>query len=414
MLHAVIVFGALCFFSLNECGVSWPVGAVNLEGVPLAVDGAADRICNLSGALRHVAAVAEQFSCVNKTAKLCHGARTKAKSLNDTATKAADEIDEFVRKFQDKNTQGVVCLANCSNEQKTACTPTSIESNSMLAGCRGASEATGKVKAITHEDQNIYSHIENAWASLQEAISSFNGGAWFVDFNGWTSHVFGWEKTNCTITRSKEHSGELTAGGSKIGRFWGIRLGSGSYLQQDGPEIKWEGGDDRTGSLGAILKDLEALKTELRKCSDGTTDVSQSATLHNPHRESEDRRESNADVESDMEQGTQDDADESARESSDAPQRDTDNYHHDQRSPQQSSIHQENKTFVDLPTASNASKSAPLSPVENGPRDQARVERLLRSLTESAQPNQVETSASCFSPLTTVIIALFFLCIHLM
>ncbi|KAG8339608.1 putative variant surface glycoprotein, (VSG) [Trypanosoma vivax] len=227
-------------------------------GSALLVEGGAQLICDLSGALKNVEHYAEKyhrthgFSCTGPVAE-----RVKNK-----ASKLADKINNFVFSFE-SGRHGSLCLVSRNTPRNSAAT---VENNELLKGCR----------LNRHNTHSVYTH-SGVTNELENAISKFtaviNGESWK---NG-ASSVFGDTRENdCPLTLHRasmdtECVGELDQHGTTYGGLWVIKgehyghcseyYCSCSWYSSPKPKIYWLGNGSSYDAemLRTLREDLKTL-----------------------------------------------------------------------------------------------------------------------------------------------------------
>ncbi|KAH8620231.1 hypothetical protein ERJ75_000075900 [Trypanosoma vivax] len=249
------------------------VGGSGVPGGPLLVEGGAELICGLSGALKKVNWFAEIF---RKRGDHAWCKQQIAEKVKSAAEKLANEIDAFIALFESvhQDDKDMFCLATGNSvPNRRVSLP-----NDRLGGCAGHWKFNGN-----------YNHSDVA-EELNERITAFTGGrAGGVDWKQGTSSVFGSRLRNdagCPLTQHKPSSaprcgGKLDQYGTVYGGLWKI-VGEGygscsenecscskHYAYDAKPKIYWIGADAEN-SLGraTLLKQLRENFSELGKGSE--------------------------------------------------------------------------------------------------------------------------------------------------
>ncbi|KAH8617980.1 hypothetical protein ERJ75_000334000 [Trypanosoma vivax] len=248
------VFLTLLSASLPRLALSFE-GA---EGGPLLVEGAAEAICNLSGALKEVANVSLQIEAAIGKEKLNCKIDTVKKVISD-ASSAAGKIDDFIREFENKNGERMTCLATTAGGYPKA----AVDTDKRLAGCRGNASVYNASSGASIEDRQRWTALlEGVETKLKTAYALFNNDS----YGSWKSGKFGafGRSTNCTLTMGSRGSGaSLTAYGKKYAGLWEIRLERQYIGDHYMPQIKWVGENSVSSRRNKIFDGIEQLKAVL-------------------------------------------------------------------------------------------------------------------------------------------------------
>ncbi|KAG8340033.1 putative variant surface glycoprotein, (VSG) [Trypanosoma vivax] len=249
-------------------------------GGPLLVDGGAQLICELSGALKKVRRYAENFR--EKSGFSC--LKDVAQRVKSNARKLTDKIDAFIDEFENNNGDDI-CLADLDTRRVKHA---STKNNDKLSGCRSNWHG---ISGLTHDVEE----------ELNEKIEKFTGVG--SDGESWingVSNVFGDTRENgCPLTqhhsRTETHcKGKLDEYETPYGGLWEIKgvdynrcyeydcSCSGDYYSAH-PKIYWIGDDDN--DYANMLKNLrEDLKTLKKSDESKCTNLHTALSTHTPTR----------------------------------------------------------------------------------------------------------------------------------
>ncbi|KAG8342660.1 putative variant surface glycoprotein, (VSG) [Trypanosoma vivax] len=248
---------------LTLLSASSPCLALSFEGAeggPLLVEGAAEAICNLSGALKEVANVSLQIEAAIGKEKLNCKTDT-VKDAVEQARDAAGRIDDFIKEFESKNGERMICLATTARGYSKA----TVDTDKRLAGCRANASVYNASSTASIGDRRHWSALlEGVGEKLYAAYALFNNDS----YGSWKSGKFGafGSSTNCTLTMGSGNSGaSLTASGKRYADLWEIRLAQQefSYRVSYMPQIKWVGANSVSSRRNKIFDGIEQLKTVL-------------------------------------------------------------------------------------------------------------------------------------------------------
>ncbi|KAG8340273.1 putative variant surface glycoprotein, (VSG) [Trypanosoma vivax] len=247
-------------------------------GGALLVEGGAQLICELSGALKKVRWYAENFNGKHGFSCL----RDVVQRVKNSADALAYKIDAFVDKFMMGNQNDVICLADFEANHKKI---PSTKNSAKLSGC------------YKHW-YNINDYIHDVEEELNEKIKQFSGVARGESWKKGLSSVFDANTRggDCPLTQhislgGDGCTGELDQHGTPYGGLWEIkgvdydRCGaydcscSNYYYPYPHPEIYWIGDGDsgEARTLRTLREDLKTLKE-----ADGSTCTKQDVTPSYP------------------------------------------------------------------------------------------------------------------------------------
>ncbi|KAH8618012.1 hypothetical protein ERJ75_000335600 [Trypanosoma vivax] len=246
------------------------------EGGPLLVEGAAEAICNLSGALKEVANVSLQIEAAIGKEKLNCKTDT-VKDAVEQARDAAGKIDDFIREFENKNGDLIICLATTARGYPKA----AVGTHERLAGCRANASVYNASSNASIEDRHWSALLEGVERRLNVAYNLFNDYSYLWKWDEFG--VFG-RSTNCTLTMGGGNSGGLlTADGKKYADLWEIRLAKQNFGNRHGPQIKWVGANSASLQWTKIFVGIKQLRTVLRNgCPKVPERTEESPSTSNP------------------------------------------------------------------------------------------------------------------------------------
>ncbi|CCD19812.1 variant surface glycoprotein, (VSG), putative [Trypanosoma vivax Y486] len=236
-------------------------------GGALLVEGGAQLICDLSGALKKVRHYAENFYKNHGSSCL----RDLVQHVKNSADTLTNQIDAFVDKFEKGNEGGAVCLAEINARHHEA---PSTKGDARLSGC--------------YEDwRGIDGFTRDVEKELNETIKMFYGVADRESWKNGVSSVFGTNARGpgCPLTLHEASmgagcKGKLHQYGTTYGGLWEIKgvdyercdeydcSCTGHYSPE--PRIYWIGDDDNdyANMLKTLREDLRTLKkAEESKCT---------------------------------------------------------------------------------------------------------------------------------------------------
>ncbi|KAG8339533.1 putative variant surface glycoprotein, (VSG) [Trypanosoma vivax] len=241
-------------------------------GSALLVEGGAQLICDLSGALKKVGQYAEKyhrthgFSCTGPVAE----------QVKDKASKLASKIDTFVSIFESGYYGSASCLVNGNTPWNSART---VKDNESLKGC--------------HHNGNSIRSVESHGSVMEELESSISRFTAVIGGESWksgVSSVFRNTRGNeCPLTLHEASmnthcAGKLNQYGSTYGGLWKIKgehyemcnlyeCTCSDYYSYAHPKIYWIGDGD---SYDAEM--LRTLREDLKTLNEGGE--SKCANLH--------------------------------------------------------------------------------------------------------------------------------------
>ncbi|KAG8340032.1 putative variant surface glycoprotein, (VSG) [Trypanosoma vivax] len=250
-------------------------------GGPLLVEGGAQLICELSGALKKVEHYAEKYHRTHGFS--CTG--PAAERVKNAAHRLAREIDNFVLSFEGDH-YGSTCLISRDTPRNSAAT---VGNNELLKGCR--SSRNNIRNAGTHGD------VTN---ELDNAISKFTAVGSSVSWENGVSSVFGTNTRGqgCPLTLHKASMdtrcvGKLDEYGKRYGGLWEIRGEHYSYCSEHDcscqgyyspePKIYWigDGSSYDAEMLRTLREDLKTLnEAGESKCASLHTALSTHTQTH--------------------------------------------------------------------------------------------------------------------------------------
>ncbi|CCD20533.1 hypothetical protein, conserved in T. vivax, (fragment), partial [Trypanosoma vivax Y486] len=225
----------------------------------LVVEGGAQLICELSGALKKIEQYAEKYHRTHGFS--CTG--LVAERVKNSASELAREIDNFVFSFEGGR-YGSSCLISRKTPGNSAVT---VDNNELLKGCRHSRNNIhnpGTHRSVTNE--------------LDNAISKFTSVVIGESWKNGVSSVFGDTRENdCPLTlhRARMNTqcvGKLDMYGKRYGGLWEIKGEHYSYCSEDDcscsddysyahPKIYWIDDDYsyHAETLRALREDLKTL-----------------------------------------------------------------------------------------------------------------------------------------------------------